>query len=677
MWCAAARSLKYAQTPHVRQMMATFRSVQRPAVRECLPALSTVPRLYSSRVPAVPSTSSSTYKSTPVTTFSLTTMRSFSSQHKPSTTSTTSEEKKQVQKASDLRTLREFATLMWSSSVTRRQVGTALSCIVVAKGFTVLAPVQLGYLVNHLSTNDVSTLPYWLVASYGISRISTSLFNEIRGFVFARVSQGAVRDVCRSAFASIHGLDLDYMLSMKSGALQSDIQRVMKSIPQVMQALLFNIMPTILEASFVLAVLYCTVGFSSTAVCTATFGLYALFTMTFSNYRRTLMKKLNSTEDVVTGRLLDSVQNFEMIKYFDAAPLEVRRYDDALKQYEDHQVKILRSLCVLNFGQQCIVNGGLMTLMLIATNQVLQGHLQVGDLVAINTLVLQIAQPLNMLGTMYRLTMQGIIDMQKLQKDIDRISKVPVKHDCKQFEYKGCEIQFENVHFEHGPIVNFSATIKPGERVAIVGPSGSGKSTLLKLLFRLYDPSQGRILIDGQDLRDLDPLSFRKYLGIVPQDTILFNDTVLYNVSYSKPNATREEVADACTNAMLHDTISLLPNKYDTIVGDRGASLSGGEKQRIGIARCLLRDAPVLVLDEATSALDMGTERAFNDALQKVGRKTVIVVAHRLSTIQYCDRILYIDGGNIKEQGSHDELMALDGFYRKQFEGGITVPGEG
>lgn len=589
--------------------------------------------------------------------------RAFSSTS--STKGVGAEKKPEKIKRGDKETLLKFASLLWPTSNDQRlRMGCALSSIVLAKLFTVLAPVQLGYLVNHLSSTDLSTIPYALIASYGLCRINTSLFSEIRGYVFARVHQKVVREVSKDAFEKSHSLDINYLQSIQSTAIQSNINRTMRSIPQVLQALLFNIVPTILEGGLVLGVLYNTVGIESTLVCTGTFGSYALFTTVYSNYRRSLIKEQNLNEDEVSFRLVNSLQNAEVVKYFDNQKLEVGRLDETLSKFEDCQVKVIRSLSVLNFGQQCIVNGGLITLMAMATNQVVAGNLQVGDLVAINTLVLQIAQPLNMLGTMYRLVMQGITDMQQLENYVNVEPLVKIKPDCKPFEFKGCEIQFDQVYFGYGPLVNFTATIAPGERIAIVGPSGSGKSTLLKLLYRLYDPVQGRVLIDGQDLRDLDPSSFRQYLGIVPQDTILFNDSVLYNVRYGKPTATKEEVIEACKRAMVHDTILQLENQYDTLVGDRGASLSGGERQRIGIARCLLKDPQILLLDEATAALDVNTERLFVDALNALNKKkTVIVVAHRLSTIKQCDRILYLDDGRVKEAGSHDELMALNGLY--------------
>ncbi|CAJ1377743.1 unnamed protein product [Effrenium voratum] len=519
-------------------------------------------------------------------------------------------------------------------------------------------------------------LPMGLLAAYGLARLSTSAFNELRAALFATVSQRSCRALARRSFQHLHTLDTSYLLSSKPGALNVVVNRATKSLTQVLNMLLFNVLPIAVECLMALAVMGSLAGPGCAIAATSTIAVYVVFTTQFSNRRREIMRRANRAEEDASAVFYDSLANCEVVKYFQGEVHETKRYDHALARFEKEQVSVLHSLAMLNFGQSLIVVGGFTSILGLTASRVLAGDLPVGDIVAIHGILAQLMQPLGILGGVYRVTTQGFVDLGKLAAFLKQEAGVPPpENGGKAFEFRGGGLEFRDVHYNYAQasvLQGTSLVVPAGAKVAIVGPSGSGKSTLLRLLYRFADPQMGQVLIDGQDVKTLDP-NFRKYLGIVPQDCALFNDTVRFNICYGRPEASDAEVERAASLAQIHEHIASMPEGYDTPVGERGMKLSGGERQRIGIARCLLANPSVVLLDEATSALDVRTERALSEAMEKLMRgRTALIVAHRRATVERCDLVAFLEDGAVREQGPHQELLQQSPRYRRFWEGAGT-----
>ncbi|KAK1147644.1 Iron-sulfur clusters transporter atm1, mitochondrial [Aspergillus melleus] len=583
------------------------------------------------------------------------------------------------QRKADWAIMKEIAKYLWPKDDwgTKLRVGSALSLLVGAKILNVEVPFYFKSIVDSMNVDFAAlggtayTVAGSMIIAYGVTRIGATLFQELRNAVFASVAQKAIRRVARNVFEHLLRLDLNFHLTRQTGGLTRAIDRGTKGISFLLTSMVFHVVPTALEISLVCGILTYQYGVQFAAITTATMVAYSAFTITTTAWRTKFRKQANAADNRGATVAVDSLINYEAVKYFNNEKFEVARYDKALKAYEDASIKVTTSLAFLNSGQNMIFSSALAAMMYLACNGVASGSLTVGDLVMVNQLVFQLSVPLNFLGSVYRELRQSLLDMETLFN----LQKVNVniieKSNAKALELRqGGQITFENVTFGYHPerpiLKNASFTIPAGQKFAIVGPSGCGKSTILRLLFRYYDVQQGRILVDGQDIRDVTLDSLRKAIGVVPQDTPLFNDTIAHNIRYGRIDATDEEVHKAAQRARIHELIERLPDGYKTAVGERGMMISGGEKQRLAISRLILKDPKLLFFDEATSALDTYTEQALlqniNSILKEKGR-TSVFVAHRLRTICDCDQILVLKEGSVAEMGSHRELLDQSGIY--------------
>ncbi|CAN1573392.1 ATM1 ABC-type transport system involved in Fe-S cluster assembly, permease and ATPase components [Paracoccaceae bacterium] len=583
--------------------------------------------------------------------------------------------------ASGWQTLRRVAPYLWpdGQAWVKRRVVLALVFLIAAKLVSVTTPWIYKLAVDRLAGEapDTGMLmglgAVGLVVAYGMARLGAVLFGELRDGVFVRVGQRAIRRLAIETFTHIHRLSLRYHITRKTGGLSRIIERGVKGVDFLLRFMLFSIGPLILELSMVAGIFAWVFGWQYAAVVLVTIALYVLFTFKVTEWRVKLRREMNDQDTDANQKAIDSLLNFETVKYFNAETREADRYDSAMQQYETAAVKTGLSLSFLNAGQAALITTGLVIVMAMSARGVQAGTFTVGDFVMVNAYMIQITMPLNFLGTVYREIRQALVDMGEMFALLGQPAEVTDAPGAPALQVKGGEIRFDNVQFSYEPereiLKGISFRVGPGERVALVGTSGSGKSTIGRLLFRFYDIQSGAILIDGQDVRSVTQTSLHQAIGVVPQDTVLFNDTVLYNIAYGRAGATRTEIEAAAKAAKIHDFVASLPQGYDTTVGERGLKLSGGEKQRVGIARTLLKNPPILVLDEATSALDTQTERSIQDSLREMGQgRSVITIAHRLSTIADADLIIVLEAGEIIEQGSHDALLARQGKYAQMWE---------
>ena len=551
------------------------------------------------------------------------------------------------------------------------RVVAAVALLLGAKVLGVYVPFFFKYAVDSLNVmvahreQALAVVPIAVLLGYGIARATSSLLNELRGLLFARVVQGGINDMASRTFAHLHSLDLDFHLNRNTGALNRAIDRGTRSINFVLSALAFNVVPTVAEILLVCGILGYNFGWTFSGVAMGTLGVYVLFTVFVTQWRTRFRKDMNSYENKASAIAFDSLINYETVKYFNNERLECRRYDEMLTKYSAMAVKTQSSLSLLNFGQNAIFSFGLTLIMVLAARGIVQGTMTVGDLVMVNGLLFQLSIPLNFVGTVYREVRQSLIDMETMMSLQAVRPSVQDKEGAQPLQLRGGEIVFDRVSFafkDRQILQEASFTIPAGKTVAIVGASGSGKSTLLRLLYRFYDPDQGRILIDGQELREVTVDSVRAAIGVVPQDTILFNDSILYNIAYGRPSASREEVIEAAKLARIHDTIMRMPEGYDSVVGERGLKLSGGEKQRVSIARMILKRPSIVLNDEATSALDSSTESELLANMKEVSEgRTSIFIAHRLATVVDSDWILVLEGGKVVESGTHESLLGQEG----------------
>ncbi len=574
------------------------------------------------------------------------------------------------------RVLARVAPYLWPRDmpwVKRRVIG-ALALLLVSKVISVATPFFYKAAVDALAPADAGT--GWLVAvgavgltvAYGMARLMTVGFQQLRDAVFARVGQRALRMLALETFTHIHRLSMRYHITRKTGGLSRIIERGVKGVDFLLRFLLFSIGPLVLELVMIGAVLFWLFDVWYLVVVVVTIALYTWFTFAVTEWRVKIRKIMNEQDTDANQKAIDSLLNFETVKYFGAEAREAGRYDSAMARYEEAALKTNYSLAFLNFGQSFLITTGLVIVMVLAAIGVERGDLTVGDFVMVNAYMIQITMPLNFLGTVYREIRQALVDMAEMFGLLDQPAEVRDAPGAPDLKVGGGEVVLDRVEFGYDaarPILKgISLTVGAGQRVAIVGPSGSGKSTIGRLLFRFYDVTGGSLRIDGQDVRDVTQDSLHQAIGVVPQDTVLFNDSIFYNIAYGRPEATRAEIEGAARAAKIHDFIMGLPEGYDTMVGERGLKLSGGEKQRVGIARTLLKNPPILLLDEATSALDTQTERDIQDSLRAMGEgRTVISIAHRLSTIADSDRIIVLEQGVIVEQGRHEELLTRGGRY--------------
>ena len=560
----------------------------------------------------------------------------------------------------------------------------ALACIGAAKAATVYTPLFYKQAVDTLSVDSDAALvlPLALILAYGLARVLSLGFNQLRDAVFEKVGQRAMRQAALKVFEHLHALSLRFHLSRQTGGLSRAIERGTKAIESVLNIAVFNIMPTLIEVTLVAGILWVMFDWSFALVTFATVIGYIVFTVTTTEWRLKFRRRMNEADSSANTKAIDSLLNYETVKYFSNEAHEAQRYDRALAGYERAAVQSQGSLSLLNTGQAAIVAGGMTLLMYMAARGIVAGTMTVGDFVLVNTYLMQLAQPLNLFGWVYRSVKQALVDMETMFGLMEEPLEVTDKPHAKPLAVNGGEIVFDDVHFaydERRPILKgVSFRVGPGRKVAMVGPSGAGKSTVARLLFRFYDVSAGRILIDGQDIRDVEQLSLRQKIGIVPQDTVLFNDTIAYNIDYARPGSDYSEVERAARLAHIHDFISRTPDGYDTLVGERGLKLSGGEKQRVAIARVLLKAPPLLILDEATSALDTATEQEIQANLSEISEgRTTLVIAHRLSTVVDADEILVLDDGRIVERGDHGNLLAQGGMYAAMWQSQLAGEEDG
>ncbi|MEO7496074.1 MAG: ABC transporter ATP-binding protein/permease [Massilia sp.] len=584
----------------------------------------------------------------------------------------------QARTRSDWATLKTLLPYLW---VYKWRVLAALGCLVGAKLANVGVPLVLKNLIDHLSISPANprammVLPLAALVAYGALRLSTTLFTELREFLFARVTQRAVRSIALKVFRHLHALSLRFHLNRQTGGMTRDIERGTRGVSSLISYTLFNILPTLVEITLVLAYLVTHYDIWFSAITATALVLYISFTVIVTNWRTHFRRTMNELDSKANTKAIDSLINYETVKYFGNEDYEARRYDEGLKNFESAAVKSQTSLSLLNSGQSLIIASAVTLILWRATLGVINGSMTVGDLVLVNSFMIQLYIPLNFLGVIYREITQSLADIERLFGLLNQNREVADASDAKPLVTHGARVVFKHVDFSYETkrqiLFDVDFTIPAGTTTAVVGHSGSGKSTLSRLLFRFYDVSEvngGAITIDDQDLRAVSQESLRNAIGIVPQDTVLFNDTIEYNIAYGKPGAGKDAIVAAARAASIHDFIESLPDGYATMVGERGLKLSGGEKQRVAIARTLLKNPAILIFDEATSALDSKAEQAIQAQLKDIARnRTTLVIAHRLSTVADAQQILVLDHGRIVERGTHQALLAANGLYAQMWE---------
>ncbi|MFZ5594332.1 MAG: ABCB family ABC transporter ATP-binding protein/permease [Pseudomonadota bacterium] len=571
----------------------------------------------------------------------------------------------------DRKTLRTLLPYLWEF---RTRVILAMAFLALAKLANVTIPLALKEVVDALdgARHAVVLLPLALLIGYGVLRIASTLFGELRDMVFSKVAQRAIRNIAVKVFRHLHALSLRFHLERQTGGMSRDIERGTRGMSFLLSFMLFNILPTILEIALVTVILFVNYNAWFAIITIGTIVIYIIFSLVVTEQRMAVRRVMNEMDSKANTRAIDSLLNYETVKYFGNEEYEARRFDENMAVWENAAIKNQTSLSMLNLGQGAIIAVGVTLLMILAGQGVVDGSMTLGDLVLVNAYLLQLFIPLNFLGFVYREIKHSLTDMEKMFSLLDKPQDIRDNLGAPTLVVGNGSVRFEHVDFGYQPerqiLHDLDFEIPPGHKVAVVGTSGAGKSTLLRLLFRFYDVDGGRILINGQDIREVSQNSLRAAIGIVPQDTVLFNDTIYYNIAYAKPDAPREEVISAARMAHIHDFIESLPQGYDTLVGERGLKLSGGEKQRVAIARTILKNPRILIFDEATSALDSHSEQAILAALAEVAADhTTLVIAHRLSTIVDADQILVMEHGRIVERGTHGELLGKEGVYARMW----------
>lgn len=575
-----------------------------------------------------------------------------------------------AQSRTDWRVIRSLLPYLLEFKV---RLVTVIVLLVLAKLTNVAVPLVLKAIVDAMGKPQaLLTIPVFLVVGYGLLRLFSTLFGELRDAVFAKVTQRAIRRVALQVFEHLHNLSLRFHLERQTGGVSRDIERGTRGISFLLTFLLFNILPTLLEITLVAVVLFVKYNPWFAIITFATLVLYVAFTLVITEWRMVFRRTMNDMDSKANTRAIDSLINYETVKYFGNERYEVERYDEQMQRWEVSAVLNQTSLATLNAGQSIIIAIGVTLLMLLAADGVVKGTMTIGDLVLVNVYMLQLYMPLHFLGFVYREIKNALADMEKMFRLLDVNREVQDAQHALPLKLDGAAVRFTNVNFSYDPareiLHEVSFDIPSGHTVAVVGASGAGKSTLSRLLFRFYDVNEGGISIDGQDIRNVTQNSLRAAIGIVPQDTVLFNDTIYYNIAYGRPNSSREEVIAAAQSAHIHTFIESLPLGYDSMVGERGLKLSGGEKQRVAIARAILKNPAILIFDEATSALDSKSEKAIQDELHNIAQnRTTLVIAHRLSTIVDAHQILVMDKGRVIERGTHRNLLEKKGIYSQMW----------
>jgi len=578
-----------------------------------------------------------------------------------------------------LKTFKLLFPFLWPNkrSDLRKRVSLALICLILAKVASVYTPLILGRSVDSLTElssgiNLLMLIPIALIISYGVARIASLTFEGMRDALFSKVSQHAIREVTLTIFKHLHSLSLQFHLNRQTGALSKFIDRGTKGIDFLLRYVIFNVVPTFIEIILVTIILLNLYGYFYALITIITITIYVILTFIITQWRVQFRRDMNSADNSVSTKMIDSLLNFETVKYFNNENHEFNRLDVSLKKYELAANKSRHSLSLLNIAQIIVIMSGITIMLVMTAFGIRSNDISIGGFVVINAYMLQLYQPLNFLGSVYREIQQSLVDMENMFNLLDEKSKV--KDSLKQLKINSkTEIKFSNISFGYDErrtvIKDISFEVPNGKKVAIVGPTGAGKSTISRLLFRFYDPTNGSIYINDENINSISQHSLRKIIGVVPQDTVLFNDTIHYNISYGDPKASEDDIINAAKNADIHDFVISLPDGYETIVGERGLKLSGGEKQRVAIARTFLKNPKILFFDEATSALDSSTEKEIQKNLENMSKdKTTLIIAHRLSTAAYADNIIVLDKGSIIEQGSHNYLLDLKGKYFEMWE---------
>jgi ABC-type transport system involved in Fe-S cluster assembly fused permease/ATPase subunit len=582
------------------------------------------------------------------------------------------------EKSNDWKVIANLLPYLWTF---KGRVILALSCLIAAKVANLGVPILLKFLVDSMSVppglQTLIVVPVALIIAYGLLRLSASLFTELRELIFSRVTESAIRTVALQVFEHLHALSLRFHLSRQTGGMTRDIERGTRGIQSLISYSLYSILPTMVELGLVLGYFVWAYNYSFALITLVALVLYVIFTIIVTEWRTKYRKRMNELDSKAHQRAVDALINFETVKYFGNEEYETKRYDENLRCFREAAIQSQRSLAILNVGQQTIIATGLILILWQATVGVSNGSMTLGDLVLVNVLMIQLYIPLNFLGVIYREIKQALIDMDRMFKLLGTDREIADQEGAQDLVIKsqalGPHIQFHDVSFSYElnrqilKAIDFE--VLPGKTTAVVGHSGAGKSTLARLLFRFYDVTKGSIEFDQQNIQAVTQKSLRACIGIVPQDTVLFNDTIAYNIAYGRPGASQEEIEVAAKAAQIHDFITSLPDGYNSAVGERGLKLSGGEKQRVAIARTLLKNPSFLIFDEATSALDSETERAIQKELMALAKnRSTLIIAHRLSTIIYADQILVMDDGCIIERGTHDELLSLGGRYSDMWQ---------